>query len=199
MVFMGKNTASMSARVAQITKDLDAKEKRQDAVLGMSREIVRDCSKAIKYLHDGTSDSNQEAKRIISELTDKIHDVKKESLEDFERISSTALQEYAEVRCLQSFLARESVPTDEELGIDALSWLNGLADCSGELRRALQLALRDGRKKDAEYYFESLNAIHDELMTLKYSSSLVGGLRRKQDVLRGQIEAARSELLRASS
>ena len=48
----------------------------------------------------------------------------------------------------------------------------------------------------AEYYFAALDSLYEQLMVLKYSSSLVGSLKRKQDVLRGQLEAARGEMLR---
>ena len=41
-----------------------------------------------------------------------------------------------------------------------------------------------------------MNEIYDHLMVLKYSGSLVGPLKHKQDMVRGQVEHARSEMLR---
>ncbi|MBI5037031.1 hypothetical protein HZC09_06855 [Candidatus Micrarchaeota archaeon] len=101
-----------------------------------------------------------------------------------------------EIKAFLALVKKESLPTPEELKIDVLSYLNGLSDCVGELRRALQLALRADKKKEAEYFFERMNYIYNNLMVLKFSSSLVGPLKRKQDMVRGQIEQARSEMLR---
>ncbi|HLC38298.1 MAG TPA: hypothetical protein VJI71_02485 [Candidatus Norongarragalinales archaeon] len=57
------------------------------------------------------------------------------------------------------------------------------------------IALRHKNRKEAEYLFESMESIYDKLMVLKYSSSLVGALKSKQDSIRAQVEKARSELL----
>ncbi len=188
--------SKLEKAIEKIAREFAAKEKRQDAVLQLNRLIVRECASAIKSLHQGDI---KQAKVAVAGLKNKIESIKKQSAEDFEGISQTALQEYVEAACLVAYLEKREPPTFDELGVPALPWLTGLADCSGELRRALQLALRDDKLKDAEYYFEQMNELYDNLMTLKFASSLVGPLKRKQDVLRSQLEAARSELLRAKS
>ena len=57
------------------------------------------------------------------------------------------------------------------------------------------IALRNRNRKKAEYLFDCMESIYDNLMVLKYSSSLVGALKPKQDSIRGQVEKARGELL----
>ncbi|MBI5229350.1 hypothetical protein HY991_04520 [Candidatus Micrarchaeota archaeon] len=182
----------LSETMEKAIKTLDEQEKRQDKVLMLSREIIRDCAKAIKSIH---SREMREYKQIASGLGKKIEEMKKID-KDFKHISSQCYQEYVEIRALEAVLEKKEIPSDEELGISLIPYLNGLADVTGELRRELQIALHEGKKAEAKYFFDKMNEIYENLMLLKYSSSLMGGLRRKQDVARGQIEQARSELLR---
>lgn len=168
-------------------------EKAQDAALSMSRLVIRDCAKAIRHLHTGQPD---DADAVVKTLDADVKKLQKAAGADFQHIATSAYQEYAEIKCLVALLEKKELPTPSDLGIDDLSYLAGLADCVGELRRSLQLALKAGKKKDAEYLFERMNHIYDNLMILKYSSSLVGPLKRKQDMIRSQVEYARSEMLR---
>ena len=155
--------------------------------------MIRECARGIKAIHLNDLD---ECREIIAELDVKVKKLR-EIDEGLKNISDSCYQEYVEIKCLLAVYEKQDWPMPEELGVPPLAFLNGLADCSGELRRGIQLALRAGDKKQAEYLFEKLNEIYDNLMLLKFSASLVGGLKRKQDVLRGQIEQARSEMLRS--
>jgi translin len=182
----------LSESVSKVIRILDEQERRQSEVLNLSREIVRDSARAIKSIH---SRELEEAEKILGELQEKVLRMKAMD-KGFEQISDQCYQEFVEIKALQALLQRKEVPSWEECNVPFTSYLNGLADCSGELRRALQISLKDGKKEEAEYYFNRMNEIYEELMLVKYSSSLIGNLRRKQDVTRAQLEQARSEMLR---
>ncbi|MCX6767897.1 MAG: hypothetical protein NTY90_04185 [Candidatus Micrarchaeota archaeon] len=184
--------SKLEKTIQQIISILDEREKRQDKVLALSREIIRDSAKAIKSIHVNDAD---ETARIVADLDGKIVEMKKMQ-EGFTHISQNCYQEYAEIKSLYAIISHKEMPTYEELGIEFLPYLTGLADTVGELRRQIQLALRNKNKKDAEYFFDKMNEIYDNLMIIKYSSSLVGSLKHKQDVIRGQLEQSRSEMLR---
>ncbi|MFH1750386.1 MAG: hypothetical protein ABH863_01780 [Candidatus Micrarchaeota archaeon] len=179
--------------VIKLTAILDEREKNQDAVLKLSREIIRDCARAIKSLH---VQELGEMEKLISEIDRKLEVLRKHD-GDFPHISQQCYQEVVEIKALNAIFKRQEIPDYVELNVEFQPWLSGLADVVGELRRALQLSLRASKKEDAEYYFGKMNEIYDNLMVLKYSGSLIGGLKHKQDMMRGQIENARSEMLRA--
>lgn len=183
---------TLEKTIARIDGELSEKEKRQDVVLSDSRVVIRNCAKAIRHLHTGDV---PEAKKVVAALDEDVAALKKVA-SGFEHIATSAYQEYVEIKCLLALLEKEKLPSPEQLKVDDQSYLAGLADCVGELRRSLQLALKAGKKKDADYLFEKMNYIYEHLMVLKYSSSLVGPLKRKQDMIRNQVEQARSELLR---
>ncbi len=187
--------AKFEDTVKNLLPFFDEREKRQDSVLSLSREIVRLSAKAIKDLHSSDLSS---ARTSIAELQSKILAMKAID-KGFEHISSICYQEFTEISCLSAVFDRKDLPSHEDLGLEPVPYLNGVADVAGELRRAIQVSLAENRLEDAKYYFSRLEDVYDNLMLIKYSSSLVGQLRRKTDVARGQLEQARSEMLRYRS
>lgn len=178
--------------IKEIIKLLDSIEKRQDKVLLLSREIIRDCANSIKCIH---SRELKEAEKILLKLGSKIRELKKYDA-GLENVSQQTYQEYVEVMSLYSVLKQKEIPGYKELGVPPVSYLNGLADLIGELRREIQVSLKEGNRDRAEYFFNCMNEVYENLIVIKYASSIVGGLRRKLDVGRIQIEQARSELLK---
>ena len=181
----------MGKSISTISKKLDELEKRQDEVLSLNRELVRNCAKAIRSMHEGNLKEAKEFETKADENATRLISLQKE----LEKNASGALQEYAEVKCLMAILEKKSLPDFEKLGMSYKDFLAGLADCVGELRRAMLIALRHKDRKEAEYLFDAMEKIYDNLMVLKYSSSLVGALKPKQDSIRAQVERARSEML----
>ncbi|HLD76355.1 MAG TPA: hypothetical protein VI874_05010, partial [Candidatus Norongarragalinales archaeon] len=125
---------TLEKTISDLEKKLVDKEKRQDEVLSLSREIIRLCAKAIRHYHTGNPD---EAKNVMKLLETGVKKLTKSSAGDFDHIAQNAYQEYAEIMCLSALLERVKLPTPTDLGIDVLSYLAGLADCVGELRRSL--------------------------------------------------------------
>ncbi len=188
----GGRMSKLEQAIARIDVVLQEQEKRQDAVLQANRELIRVCAKAIKCLHVGDL---RACDALLPQIDEQVHALKAMD-KDFEHISQQAYQEVVEIQVLDALFKRKEIPDYEDLQVDFKPWLSGLADAVGELRRALQLALREGKTQEAEYFFQKMNEIYDNLMVLKYSGSLVGALKHKQDMVRGQVEHARSEMLR---
>ena len=176
--------------VKAIDAELAEKETRQAALLAKTRDAIRDCAKAIKAIHVGETPSLEALDAKAAEIRgmDK----------GFEGIAFSFYQEYAEIKCFLALSGHEELPDYNDLKIPPLAWLSGLCDCVGELRRAMQIALMAGDRKQAEHCFKEMERIYDNVMTLNYMGSIVGGLKSKQDAARGQVERARSELLGAA-
>jgi len=177
--------------ISSIAKKLNEMEKRQDLILVSSRGIVRDCANAIKHLHTGEM---AEAKKLCASIEAKIKKLS-QIKKGFEGTAAIAFQEYVELASLMAILEEKPLPDFEKHGVDYRQFLAGLADVVGELHREMLIAIRHKQNEKAEYLFECMESIYDNLMVLKYSSSLVGALKPKQDSIRGQVEKARGELL----
>ena len=181
-----------SAKIGTIVKELEGREKEQDAILGSVREIIRHCANGIKLIHAGDA---ARAKADIAQAERKIAPFAK--TKKFEYLLSQPYQEIAEARLLLAAVEKKSLPGWEELGMPFEPYLLGICDLVGELRREMLEMLKKGKKAEAERYFELMSGIYDELLPIRFSNSLLPNFRKKQDVARSQTEQARSELVRA--
>ena len=174
-----------------IDKSLRKKEEELDKIMQVNRKIVRSCSNAIKAMHayelkearKHLKDAEKELKTIIG-YADK-----------FPSQLNHVLQEYAEAQIVLTAIEHKKIPSFGDLGINEVSYLNGLLDAIGELKREMYVSLRRGNRNEAAHYFQMMEEVYDELLPLRFSNAILPEFRRKQDVARMQIENARGELV----
>jgi translin len=104
-----------------------------------------------------------------------------------------AMQELAEAAIMVSIASEGDLPTPEELGVPMSSYLMGLADSIGELRRFALDALKEGRMEDALRYLEMMEDMYQVIMRFDFPDALVA-IRRKQDIARSLLEKTRGEV-----
>lgn len=185
--------ADFSAIIRGLKPTFDEKEKRQDKVLTQSREIVRLSARAIRDIHTG---EKVELSATLAELEKMVLEIRQFD-DDFSHITEHCYQEYVEIKTFLAVSYHQDLPSPEDLSMPVTSYLGGVADCVGELRRAIQICLKEDKEDEANYYFGRMNDIYDNIMLLKYSTSIIGPLKQKQDMVRSSIDHARSELLMA--
>lgn len=177
--------------IGKMVGELEGREKEQDAILGVTREIIRHCANSIKLMHSGEL---KEAKMHIGEAGKKLSKISK--TREFSYLLSQTHQEIAEAKVLLAAIEKRELPGFEELGMPFEDYLLGLCDAIGEFRREMLEQLKSGNKKEAMRYFELMSALYDELSVVRFSNSLLPNFRKKQDVARMQVEQARSEIMR---
>ncbi len=185
--------ADFSAIIRGLKPVFDEKEKRQDKVLVLSREIVRLSARAIRDIHTG---EKVELSATLEELEGKVKEIRQYD-DDFSHITEHCYQEYVEIKTFLAITYHQDLPSPDDLSMPVTSYLSGIADCVGEIRRAIQISLKEDKDDEANYYFGRMNDIYDNIMLLKYSTSIIGPLKQKQDMVRSSIDHARSELLMA--
>ena len=74
------------------------------------------------------------------------------------------------------------------------SYLNGLGETVGELRRHLLDRLRAGDVDHCERILIAMDDIYSVLVTVDYPDAVTGGLRRTTDAVRGILERTRGDL-----
>lgn len=97
-----------------------------------------------------------------------------------------------------SILESDDVPSPEELGIESVPYLLGLADAVGELRRFCLDELKTGKVERANHFLEKMEDIFAELMRFDYPDAILP-IRRKQDIVRSLLEKTRGEVAVAAS
>ena len=184
--------------IDKIEKEINEKDTVKEQVLRLSRTIIINCRKSIQKMHQNKF---VHANQLINKTSTIIKNLY-ETSKKFPDISSAgyvenAAQEYVEATCLYNILHEQNIPTPEMLNTSNTSYLMGLCDVVGELRRKTLDTILKGDYKKAYHYLGIMEEIYDAILRFDYPSSLVP-IKRKQDVSRNLIEKTRGELAVAS-
>lgn len=166
----------------------------RDRALGQARTLTRHCANAIRAVHREENPLAQqhldEARQLVQSLRDNLKD-----LPDlfYAGYTQDALKEYAEAALVYALINDNSFPDPEDLLLEPATYLQGLAEAVGELRRRiLDLLLKD-KAAEAERLLGEMDDIYAILVTMDYPDAITGGLRRLTDVARGIIERTRGD------
>jgi translin len=174
---------------------LEEKNKVRDETLKKSRELVRYCSRAIRAIHRKERDlagEHLEAARELASEIGKVRDVYPDLY--YAGYSRDALKEFAEASIVVALIEDEPLPAPEELGIEYASYLGGLGEAAGEMRRRVLDILRQDDVSEAERLLASMDDIYGFLVTVDFPDALTGNLRRITDMVRGVTERTRGDL-----
>ncbi len=179
----------------QIRRDFDARTAARDRALAQARQLTRACSLAIRAVHRDESDVMQEhleeARRLAGSL--------KTDLAEYPDLlyagyTQDALKEFVEANVTCALIQSRPLQTPEELGVAGFTYLNGLAEVVGELRRRTLDILRHGYSQEAERLLGFMDEIYSVLVTIDYPDAITNGLRRQTDLARGIIEKTRGDI-----
>ena len=166
----------------------------RDRALGQARTLTRHCANAIRAVHrEEYSLARQhldEARQLVQSLRDNLED-----LPDlfYAGYTQDALKEYAEAALVYALINDNDFPDPEDLLLEPATYLQGLAEAVGELRRRiLDLLLKDNASEAGRLLGE-MDDIYAILVTMDYPDAITGGLRRLTDVARGIIERTRGD------
>ncbi|MDI9616624.1 MAG: translin family protein [Methanothrix sp.] len=181
-----------------LLKHFDEKDAAREESLRLSRIVIRLSSTAIRAVHRR---ERSEAERLLREAREHLsaikdllathHDVRYSGFVD------DAEQEFVEASALFSLIFEGRMPTHEDLDVDPVSYLGGLGDLTGELRRSILEFIRNGRPEDGEVLLEIMEEIYHMLMRFDYPEAIMRGLRRKTDLARSMIERTRGDITNA--
>jgi translin len=181
--------------VRRATEKLRGREAARDEVLGRARRARMLSKQAILLIHNDAkvkaAANLEDARRLFEETRPHVEHYPE--LNHYEEVEA-ALEEYAEAAILLGLETKSAYPEPEDIGVGLTSYLLGLCDVPGELRREALDELRTGDFEAAEAYLRRMEEIYLNLVSVEEASLLLRGLRRKLDIARGVIENTRAEL-----
>ncbi len=182
----------------KIRQNFVAKNAARDAALGKSRELIRHCSLSIRATHRGEYD---EARKILATARD-VADAMKQDVAAYADLYWTgyvqdSLKEFAEASIVLALITDQPVPDPNAIGVDYASYLNGLGEAAGELRRYTLDIIRHNELERSEKTLQQMEDIYSLLVTMDFPDALTGGLRRTTDMVRGVLERTRGDLTMA--
>ncbi len=179
----------------QIRQNFDQRNAARDDALKQTRKLTRACSLAIRAVHRNEFDAMEgflaEAKSVADKLRS---DLKDHPDLYYAGYTQDSLKEFVEANITCALIQNQALHTPEELGVEYATYLNGLAEVVGELRRRILDILRSGYSQEAERLLNHMDDIYSVLVTMDYPDAITGGLRRQTDNVRGIIEKTRGDV-----
>lgn len=180
----------------RIRNDFDAQNDARDRALSQTRTLTRHCAHAIRAVHRMERQNAQEELSNAARIVDALVNTLKNDHPSlyFAGYTQDALKEFAEARIVYALVDNAHLPTPEELELEPATYLRGLAEAVGELRRRILDILRGGHSLEAERLLKHMDDIYAVLVTMDYPDAVTYGLRRQTDICRGIIERTRGDL-----
>jgi translin len=177
---------------------LALKHAARERALPKSRTAIRFCANSIRATHrhefERASELSGQAANLLLEIET---DLRNHQDIYFAGFVQDAQKEYAEATTFVALVQHTLLPTPEELSIGYATYLNGLAEAVGELRRYLLDQLRRGNGEQCERYLSAMDDIYAVLITVDFPDAVTAGLRRTTDATRGILEKTRGDLTSA--
>jgi translin len=179
----------------QIREKFDILTKLRDLALSEARQLTRSCSLAIRAVHRddhaGMEMHLNDARNLANKLRAELMDYPDLYYAGY---TQDALKEFVEANVTCALILNQPLQTPEELRVEEATYLNGLAEVVGELRRRTLDILRSGYSEEAERLLGYMDEIYSVLVTIDYPDAITNGLRRQTDLARGIIEKTRGDV-----
>lgn len=186
---------SLDSIADEIRLEFDARTAARDRALSQARTLTRHCANAIRAVHREdrqlAEENLSEAKRIASALRSELVEFPDLYYAGY---TQDALKEFAEANIVYALTADNALPTPQDLELQNATYLNGLAEAAGELRRRCLDILRHGYSQEAERLLNQMEDIYAVLTSMDYPDAITNGLRRQTDIVRSLTERTRGDL-----
>jgi len=178
-----------------IRADFEARTAARDQALLQTRQLTRLAAHTIRAIHRSES---AEAHALLAEARDLVQAIRA-ALKGFPDLyfagyTQDAIKEYVEARITNTIIRDLPLPRPDELGVESATYLKGMAEVPGELRRRCLDILRSGYSQEAERLLACMDDIYAVLVTMDYPDAITNGLRRQTDLVRGIVERTRGDM-----
>ncbi len=173
----------------------DERTRVRDHALVQARQLTRLSALTIRAVHRS---DHAESQTLLSEARELVESMKQDLSAHpdlyFAGYTQDAIKEFAEASLTCALIENRRLPRPEELGIEYATYVNGMAETIGEMRRRCLDILRQGYSQEAERLLSTMDEIYNFLVTMDYPDAITNGLRRQTDLVRGIIERTRADL-----
>lgn len=189
------DTTNFQDSATKIEERLLKNDIRREELLKLSRIIIKYSGQSIENFHRGkilqAKEKLEEAKNELS----RVNKILKENPAPYNiGIIGVAMQEYTEARLFYDLIENKKFTPVEELEVTDSSYLLGIADLIGELRRFILENLVEGDIDTAKYFYVIMKELYGTFLQIEFGKNLIPELRRKKDTARVLVERTLSDL-----
>ena len=174
-----------------ISKNLEKTNSKREFLIKNNRETVILCSQAIISIHKNDLST---AKKKIAKAKSELTKLKQKSAGDLVRYIITPEQEFVEAVSLLAVIEGKDISSVKSLKVSDESYILGLLDCIGEIKRQVIDKIRVGDSRRATQLFDIMENLYLLLYPFASYDKIIKEARRKLDVNRMLVEETRSVL-----
>jgi translin len=180
--------------IEKASEKLKQQEESLDEIMPKARQIRVLSKQAIMNLQSGAVKESEVKLQKASNLLNEVMEVVKR-FEDVVTLNGVkaAEEEFAEASIFYTLIKKKKFPEPEEIDVSLNTYILGLGDVPGELRRLVLNSLKKGDLDRAEELMGLMENIYEQLISIE-EMPFLKGLRRKVDVIRGVVERTRSDI-----
>lgn len=181
--------------VEQVQAYFEVKNAAREQALARARELTRCCANAIRAVHRAEYDKAASLLATAREAAQRmVHDLQEHPDLYHSGYTQDALKEFVEANVTHALITNSPLPTPEELNVLPATYLNGLGEAMGEVRRHILDVIRHGEVAQCEWLLQVMEEVYGILVTVDYPDVVTGGLRHTADMVRGVLERTRGDL-----
>ena len=188
-------SVDLEALSERIRANFERKNQIRDLALTQSRNLTRHSARAIRAIH---RDDSQLALEHLSKADKLANDLRSGLAEDpdlyFSGYAQDALKEYCEAHLTVATILAKEWPTPDALKIEYPTYLNGMSEVVGELRRRVMDIIRKGHSPEIDRLLDVMDDIYAQLVTMDFPDALTHGLRLRTDIARSIIERTQADV-----
>jgi translin len=141
----------------------------------------------------------EDATKLLEEAQAELGSLRTHVRGDLERYLINAEQEFVEAYQLKCVYEKTGLAGIDDLNVATSSYLLGLLDSIGEIKRMIYDNLRTERTSEALNLFALTEDLYSSIYPFSVYDNIVPGIKRKLDVAKLLIENARSTLTEESN
>jgi len=180
---------NVKTSLPRISKSLQASNASREFLIKNTRDVVIFCSHSIIAAHKGDLRLARE-KIKKAEAVLKVN--RKKAKNNFKKYLITPEQEFVEAHSFLAIVENKEIPSLKSLKVSEESYILGLLDCIGELKRFVLDNIRNDQLKKADRIFNVMENLYQALYPFAVYDKIVKETRRKLDVNRILVEETRA-------
>ena len=180
---------NVKSSLPRISKSLQASNASREFLIKNTRDVVILCSHSIIAAHKGDL---RLAREKIKKAGTVLKVNQKKAKNNFKKYLITPEQEFVEAHSFLAIVENKEVPSLKSLKVSEESYVLGLLDCIGELKRFVLDNIRNDQLKKAEMIFNVMENLYQALYPFAMYDKIVKETRRKLDVNRILVEETRA-------
>ena len=180
---------NVKSSLNDISKSLHNVNAAREYLIKNTRDVVILCSHSIIAAHKGDL---RLAKQKIKNAELVLKKNQKKAKEDFKKYLITPEQELVEACSFLAVIENKEIPSLKSMKVSKESYILGLLDCIGELKRLMLDNIRKDKLKEANRIFNVMENLYLILYPFAMFDKIVKEARRKLDVNRSLVEESRA-------